>query len=52
MQPKLAFLELPHRTDAVWETLEEEHRIAALERLATLIARAAQRELSAEDDDE
>lgn len=52
MQLKLTFVEIPNPSADVWATLEEEQRVAALERLAKLIANAAQPEPSAEDADD
>ncbi len=49
MQLNLAFLELPSPSAIVWEALDEEQRLAALNVLAKLIAQAAQNDPSAEE---
>jgi hypothetical protein len=52
VQLNLAFLELPGPSAIVWEALDEEQRVAALEVLAKLIAQAAQNELNKEGNDD
>ena len=52
MQLNLAFLELPSPSAIVWETLDEQQRLAALNVLAKLIAQAAQNELNKEENDD
>lgn len=41
MQLNLVFLEIPHPCREVWAQLEEAHREVLLQRLASLIAKAA-----------
>lgn len=48
MQLHLAFLDIPKPSATVWEQLDEEQRIAALELLARLIAQAVHNEPSGE----
>ena len=52
MQLNLAFLELPSPSAIVWEALDEEQRVAALDVLTKLIAQAAQNKLSEEGNDD
>ena len=52
MQLNLAFLEIPSPSASMWQALDEEQRVAALEVLARLIAQAARPEPSAEDSDD
>ncbi len=52
MQLNLAFLDIPNPSATVWEQLDEEQRIAALDVLARLVAQAAQNEPSAEGNDD
>ena len=52
MQLNLAFLDIPTPSATVWEQLDEQQRIAALDLLAKLIAQAAQNELSREESDD
>ena len=52
MQLHLAFLDIPNPSQTVWQQLEEEQRIAALEMLARLIAQAAQNALGGEDNND
>ncbi len=52
MQLNLAFLDIPNPSATVWEQLDEQQRIAALDLLAKLIAQAAQNELSREESDD
>ena len=52
MQLNLAFLDIPNPSATVWDQLDEEQRIAALEVLARLIAQAAQNEQSVEGNDD
>ncbi len=52
MQLNLAFLDIPNPSATVWEQLDEEQRMAALDVLARLIAQAAQNELSPEGNDD
>jgi hypothetical protein len=51
VQLNLAFLDIPNPSASVWEQLDEEQRLAALEVLARLIAQAAQNERSVEGND-
>lgn len=51
MQLNLAFLELPGPSEIVWEALDEEQRLAALQLLAKLIAQAVQNDPGAEEND-
>jgi hypothetical protein len=52
VQLNLAFLEIPSPSAIVWEALDEEQRVAALEVLARLIAQAAHNDPSAEGNDD
>ena len=52
MQLNLAFLDIPNPSAPLWEQLDAEQRIAALDVLARLIAQAAQNELSREESDD
>ncbi len=52
MQLNLAFLEIPNRSETVWDQLDEQQRVAALEVLARLIAQVAQNELNVEGNDD
>ncbi len=52
MQLNLAFLDIPNPSATVWEQLDEQQRIAALDLLAKLMAQAAQNELSREESDD
>ena len=51
MQLNLAFLDIPNPSAMVWDQLDEEQRLAALEVLARLIAQAAQNEQTVEGND-
>ena len=52
MQLNLAFLELPSPSAIVWEALDEEQRVAALQVLAKLIAQAVQNDPGTEENDD
>ncbi len=52
VQLNLAFLDIPSPSKIVLETLDEQHRLAALEVLARLIAQAAHNDPSAEGNDD
>ncbi len=52
VQLNLAFLELPSPSAIVWEALDEEQRVAALQVLAKLIAQAVQNDPGTEENDD
>ena len=52
MQLNLAFLDIPNPSATLWEQLDAEQRIAALDVLARLLAQAAQNELNKEGNDD
>jgi len=52
MQLDLGFLKILRPAPSVWETLEDEQRVAVLDVLERLIVQAAQRTPETEDDDD